>query len=51
MEKTIQDYVYELIDLCERQEMPGVVDHIVELKTEIRQKFTREEILAEGIVI
>lgn len=51
MEKTIQDYVNELINLCERQEVPGTEEHIVELKNEIRSKFTRQEILNQGIVL
>lgn len=51
MEKTIKDYVNELISLCEKSEVPGVQEHIVELKAEIRTKFTRKEILNEGIVL
>lgn len=49
--RTIQEYVYELIDLCEKSELPGVDEHIVELKGEILKKFSRNEILQAGIVL
>ena len=49
--RDIKEYVNVLLMLCEKANDDEAKKMIADLKTEMRNKFTRKEILAEGIVL